>query len=496
MNVVSDGWIPTISNTGEQHVLSLKQVLLSAHRIRGIAGATPLETVAILRLLLAVLYRAVQPNTERTAVRMLKRGQFPARAISRYLAKWEHRFNLFDPDFPFFQWAHPPDNLKPRNVNRLFLYFGSGIRGTLHSHIHDKSVIQLTPSQAVRALLLAQVFSIAGGNSGRPGRNYRHTPALRRTNFIIHGRSLFETLWLMLFPVESMPDLEPFFECATSSAADCPVWERDHPENPLRTAPEGVMDSLTYPARLIRLVPNGDGAVTQTIFSQGLLSNNNVPLFDPMAAVRVIKHPKTQQTTVSHLKLPDGFLAEFSMFEPEFTATAHPVWPVFRRWLTTAKQRHIDPRYSIFNTVGVKTGSQPVKAAEILKIYNHFLPLPGTVFLERALFQSTQTVVEYVQLRQEFGTRAIKTGLKTLHASKRALFAPAIESFHQNLAVWMSTRLPALIMQQFNPTEIDTVFRQIFRQCIANFPTEARAIAADRYYYLCKNFSTEGEPDE
>ena len=402
---------------------------------------------------------------------------------------------MFAPDFPFFQWAHPPDNLKPRNANRLFVYFGSGIRGTLHSHVHDKSVIQLTPSQAARALLLVQSFSIAGGNSGRPGKNYRHTPALRQTNFIIHGQSLFETLWLMLFPVESMSELEPFFDSAVQADTDCPVWERDHPENPSRTAPEGVIDSLTYPARLIRLIPNGDGTVAHTIFSQGLLSDNNVPLFDPMAAVRAVKHPKIEQPTISHIKMPNGFLSEFSMFEPESTTT-HSVWPVYRRWLNTVKQGHIDPRYSIFNAVGVKTGVKSVKAAEILKIYNHFLPLPGTVFLERTLFQFTQSAIEYFQLRQEFGTRAIKTGLKTLYASKRPLFAPAIECFHQNVAVWMSTRLPALIMQQFDPTEIDTVFRQIFRQCITNFPTAARAIAVDRYRYLCKQFSPAGAADE
>ena len=87
MNLVSDPWLPVINGAGQRRATSLEQTLLSAHRIRGIAGATPLETVAILRLLLAVLYRAAQPDTERAAVRMLKRRQFPARDISRYLAK-------------------------------------------------------------------------------------------------------------------------------------------------------------------------------------------------------------------------------------------------------------------------------------------------------------------------------------------------------------------------------------------------------------------------
>lgn len=495
MNLVSDGWIPVIDDVGKKRVLPLKQVLLSAHRIRRIAGTTPLETVAIFRLLLAVLYRVAQPDSEISAVRILQRGRFPERNINQYLTKWKHRFNLFDPNFPFFQWAHPPDNLKPRNANRLFIYLSSGTRGTLHSHIHDKSVVQLTPPAAALALLLAQSFSVAGGNSGRPGRNYRHTPALRQTNFIIHGQSLFETLWLMLFPVELLHDLEPFLEKAVPADVDCPVWERDHPEIPQRTAPQGPTDSLTYPARLIRLVPDDDGTVRRTIFSQGLLTDDNVPMFDPMAAVRTVTQSKTQQMKGVRVKLPDGFLSEFSMFEPDPTIPTHPIWPVYRRWLKTAKHGLIDPKRSIFNAIGVKTGAQPAKAAELIKSFNHYLPIPATVFLEPSLFQSAQTVVEYVQLRQEFGIRSIKKGLETVHPSKRSLFAPATANFHKNLTIWMSTRLPVLI-HHFDPIDVDTVFRQIFRQCIANFPIAAHAVATDRYQYLCKHFSPTGETDE
>ncbi len=492
MNLVSECWIPVINDSGKRKIISLEQALTSAHRIRYVAGSTPLETVAILRLLLAILYRAIQPTTEQQSHRLLRQGQFPGRAIQKYLTRWQSRLNLFDREFPFFQWAHPPENLKPRNANRLFLHFGSGIRGTLHSHTHDNSVVELTPAQATRAVLTTQYFSVAGGNSGRPGRNFTHTLPLRQANLIIHGRSLFETLWLMLFPVESISALAPFFDGAKPAENDMPVWERDHPEEPPRSAPQGVSDSLTYPSRLIQLQSDADGVVRSVIFSQSLSCSVNVPTFDPMVAHRAVTNAHTKQTNVYQIKMPGGFLSEFSMLHPE-GIPGNPIWPVFRRWLDVTRRGILDPTQPIFNAIGVETNSR--HAADLIQSYNHFLPMPVAVFLNQQQFDVTQKIIEYVQQQQETGISAIYSGMKTLHPSRRSTFAPAIECFRNNVSAWLSAQLPTLISAP-DAIDIDTAIGQTFRRCVALFPPEVRAIAHHRYRQFCKKNAIDNEVDD
>ena len=163
MNLATQPWIKTIDEHNQLIKCSLYDVLAQAHHIKTIQGGTPLEYAAVFRLILALLYRSSQPITEADASRLLNTGQFDPAPIRTYLAKWRDRFNLFDEHFPFFQWAQPPTQLKPRNINRLFLHYSTGIKGTLHSHVHDSTRLNLTPAQAARAVITAQNFLTSGG---------------------------------------------------------------------------------------------------------------------------------------------------------------------------------------------------------------------------------------------------------------------------------------------------------------------------------------------
>ena len=64
MNLSIQPWIRGIDQQCRLVELSLAEVLTQAHTITAIQGQTPLEWVALFRLLLAVLYRACQPETE------------------------------------------------------------------------------------------------------------------------------------------------------------------------------------------------------------------------------------------------------------------------------------------------------------------------------------------------------------------------------------------------------------------------------------------------
>lgn len=55
-NLISEPWIPILRTDGSLDRVGIKETLMQAGRIRQIAASNPMDRVAILRLLLAVLY--------------------------------------------------------------------------------------------------------------------------------------------------------------------------------------------------------------------------------------------------------------------------------------------------------------------------------------------------------------------------------------------------------------------------------------------------------
>ena len=56
-------WIPCLTQDGDTQEMSILEVLSDAHRLQEIADASPLVTVALYRLLLAILHRVFGPPT-------------------------------------------------------------------------------------------------------------------------------------------------------------------------------------------------------------------------------------------------------------------------------------------------------------------------------------------------------------------------------------------------------------------------------------------------
>jgi len=117
-DLLNEPWIPVLRADGRPAMLGLRDVLLQAHQLRGLAGETPLTTAALYRLLLVVLYRALGAPTMYSWEQLWEQGHFPAEALEEYLTRWQHRFDLFHPERPFLQW--PDDRVKPKSV--LFIW--------------------------------------------------------------------------------------------------------------------------------------------------------------------------------------------------------------------------------------------------------------------------------------------------------------------------------------------------------------------------------------
>ena len=229
-NLVDEPWIPCLDEAGTPVELNLRDVLTRAHQLRAIAGDSPPVTVALHRLLLAILHRVFGPKDEEAWVALWQANQWDAQAISGYLAGWRHRFDLFDVTRPFYQAAD--SRVKPKSVINLSHDRASGNNPTLFDHHTEATGESLYPGQAARWLITGQTYGLAGLS----GISQKFTDGTCAGGIIhlMQGDTLKQTLLLnaTLYP----PRSDQFLH----TESDTPAWEMDDPFAPERDIPLGV----------------------------------------------------------------------------------------------------------------------------------------------------------------------------------------------------------------------------------------------------------------
>ncbi|MBI4504638.1 MAG: type I-E CRISPR-associated protein Cse1/CasA [Chloroflexi bacterium] len=265
-NLVDAPWIPCLlAADGTVHEQSLRDVLVQAPGIREISHPSPLVTVALHRLLLAILHRhfarGYGPTSEGEWAELRQRGAFDAAAIDGYLARWRGRFELFDAERPFYQVGKLDFQYEWPIVGLTHELASSGNAATLFDHTTDCA---LSAAQAARYLVAFQAFAVGGTVS-----LYKHedpklfksadaAPLVKAAVALVKGTSLFETLSLNLVCYDPTQD-EPF----ACEGDDRPAWERDEETRADDRWPAGHLDLLTWQSRRLRLRPevSEDGAM-------------------------------------------------------------------------------------------------------------------------------------------------------------------------------------------------------------------------------------------
>lgn len=275
-DLIHGAWITCVGREDQPIELGLQEALTQAHELREIACESPLVTASLHRLLLALLHRIFGPKSYDAWFALWRAGRFDAATIEAYLAHWRDRFDLFDPERPFYQAAD--DRVKPKPVTSLVHHVASGNNATLFDHHTDEGGLSLSPAQAARYLVAAQAFGLAG-LSGLE-RKFTDGTCTRGMVFLVQGVSLFETLMLNLLrydadhPIPSQPD-------------DLPTWEVDDPFAGDRNIPRGYLDYLTWQNRRILLIPEmtySGLVIRQMTQAPGLRLGEGIP--DPMKPYR------------------------------------------------------------------------------------------------------------------------------------------------------------------------------------------------------------------
>ena len=279
-NLIDQPWIPCICADGRVEELGLAETLLKAHTLRGLAGESPPVTAAIYRLLLAVLYRALDPPEELDEWGIhWEAGRWPEAPLNEYLSRWRPRFDLFHPDHPFYQWRSA--NSTEKSMNLLIFHIASGNNPTLFDHHTDDEQLVLTPAEAIRALLAVQAFSPAGVGGMAP-KDSSNAPWANSIVFLGEGYNLFQTL--------AFNWMDPAVMGLPTGRDDRPIWEADDPTKPRRGTPLGITDYLTWPNRAIRLIPETlDGQVVIRSAEMGSGLKLTTDIRDPFKHYRITK---------------------------------------------------------------------------------------------------------------------------------------------------------------------------------------------------------------
>ncbi len=260
-DLIEQSWIPCIVRGSEEpRLLGLREVLVAAPGIQAISDPSPLITVALHRLLLAILHRNFGPQTESDWAEMWVRGSWDLDALDGYLDRWHDRFDLFDERHPFYQVA----SLEPEyavQVSKLATELSSGNNATLFDHTTAFSDLRFSPDTAARYLLACQSFSVGGlvsyrsrhGESANPYKYADASPLTKSALTLVRGNNLFETLMLNLIRYSPEDEL-PF----PSEADDAPAWELDAETQAAERHPRGYLDLLTWQSRRVRLIPEMD----------------------------------------------------------------------------------------------------------------------------------------------------------------------------------------------------------------------------------------------
>lgn len=293
-DLVSEPWIPCVESSGRVVELGLRDVIGRAHELRAVADPSPLATFALHRLLLALVHRVVEgPGTVADWRHIWEAGRFDAARLDAYFERWRDRFDLFHERWPFYQTAgfavvgKDKAPVAPSPATRLLPELATGNNTTLFDHSVEAVPTPLSPSAAARAVVVAQTWGLGGGKGPRSNLfdehpYLSHAPCVGAVAVLLTDTTLYRTLTLNLARI-GPEEATPF----RSGPSDAPAWERDtHTRWPQVTSTEGYLDSLTWPARHLRLLPAGGGMIAAMYIAQGPVGSEQARQDNPFAFYR------------------------------------------------------------------------------------------------------------------------------------------------------------------------------------------------------------------
>lgn len=287
-NVWSEPWIGVIRANGSREIVSIATCLERAHEFASLYEMSPLVVGGIHRLLTAIVQAMYAPTNVEAIAAVLRSGTFAKERIDSFGTVYSERFDLFSEESPFLQTADAPitptKNDKPKSVAYLAAEIPAGTAVTHFHHQYDEEH-HFCPRCAAGGLVMLSAFATSGGSGIKPSIN--GVPPLY---VFPTGPTLFASLTRSL--------IAPNYQPKAADAHDAPIWTSDTAiQRGGETITVGYLQSLTFPARRVRLYPEeatgtcsrcGQSAqilVTTMLFEMGLSRPKGAAAWlDPFAA--------------------------------------------------------------------------------------------------------------------------------------------------------------------------------------------------------------------
>ncbi|MBW3084712.1 hypothetical protein KEM60_00901 [Austwickia sp. TVS 96-490-7B] len=268
-DLLTEPWLMVRTPDGVREV-GLLETFERAHEFQGLAGDIPTQEAACLRLLLAILYRVVDALDPDDPVEFWQewwdKGQLPTTEIRDYLGRYADRFDLFDPEVPFFQVGDlRTSSGNTSGLGKLVAEMPDGYPFFTTRSVSD--INRLSFAEAARWLVHVHAFDCSGIKSGavgdarvKGGKGYPIGIGFCGWLGLLlaEGETLAQTLLLnLVLSMDTSRDRVPWEQPHLDASADV-----SHPE------PLGPADAATWQARRVRLIHDGY-AVTDAVLSNG-----------------------------------------------------------------------------------------------------------------------------------------------------------------------------------------------------------------------------------
>ncbi|WP_455431579.1 type I-E CRISPR-associated protein Cse1/CasA [Streptomyces gelaticus] len=284
-DLVSRPWLPVQRDDGTTDEFSLTDVFARAHTLRRLVGDLPTQEFALLRLLLAILYDALDEAGEgRSGApaeleewEELWHDEKSLGVVADYLDRHRERFDLLHPERPFFQVAGL--HTAKHEIAPLNRIVADVPNGEAFFSMRRPGVDRLSLAEAARWLVHTHAYDSSGIKSGmegderaKGGKVYPQGVGWVGGLGGVHaeGRTLRETLLLNLVPTQ-----EDILDSTAGRKADLPVWRRGTPpgpgvldDDPSVPRPAGPRDLYTWQSRRLLLHTEGSD-VTGVVLGYG-----------------------------------------------------------------------------------------------------------------------------------------------------------------------------------------------------------------------------------
>jgi CRISPR system Cascade subunit CasA len=326
-SLIREPWIKTIDLDGSKKTRSLHDVFEDINSIKTLSGDNVTQDVSILRILLAIVYDALNPVLTDDWKKWFTENTLPKERILAYLDDHYDEFYLFHPTHPFMQQfdarpANPDANtdssgliLKPIGNEELFAdKRGAGINA-------------LSIDEAARWMLSIVQYGTSGPKTdyygdpyGVKGRSYTTKPLLACMSTVwLSTGSLLKDLLMALVPIDSkfmvtMSD-ESFDESLDEEEDDeytagTPAWRKPQllpsdGDKSKKQRPESILDALTWRGRRVRLFLDEDGEhVSHAFVAMGLpVELDECMGIEPMALWKLVKEDKKTNAPEHHTSI-------------------------------------------------------------------------------------------------------------------------------------------------------------------------------------------------